>query len=194
MQGQARLVRVEARLRQIEQKGRFSDYEVVLKKIAPVMIASARQVVPAISDMHQYRRRMFALVYDWLAQHALKAVASELVIYSNTEYTEQDIDTEVAVVVDKASLRSHISPIVGSVSVRELPAALPMASVIHQGSLHAVGQAISALFAWIGVNGYSACGAEREVHLFGREHDLNPSAPVVLEMQIPVEKNTPTPI
>jgi effector-binding domain-containing protein len=69
-----------------------------------------------------------------------------------------------------------------------------MASVIHQGSLHDVGQAISALFAWIGVNGYSACGAEREVHLFGREHDLNPSAPVVLEMQIPVEKNTPTPI
>ncbi len=66
-EGQARLVRVEARLRQIEQEGRLSDYEVVLKKIEPVMIASARQVVPAIRDMHQYRRTLFAEVYDWLA-------------------------------------------------------------------------------------------------------------------------------
>jgi hypothetical protein len=56
--------------------------------------------------------------------------------------------------------------------LRELPAVLTMARVIQQGSLHEVGQAMSALFAWIGAHGYSACGAEREVHLFGREHDL----------------------
>ena len=55
-------------------------------------------------------------------------------------------------------------------------------------------QAISALFAWIGVHGYSACGAEREVHLFGREQDLTLLAPVVIEMQLPVEKTTPTPL
>ena len=193
-EGQARLARVEARLKQIEQEGRLSDYEVVLKKIEPMMIASARQVVPALLDMQQYRRMLFAEVYDWLAQSALKSVASELVIYSNTEYTEQDIDTEVAVVVDKASLRSRMPPIAGRVRVRELPAVLTMASVIHQGYLQDVGQAISALFAWIGVHGYSACGAEREVHLFGREHDLTLLAPVVIEMQLPVEKTTPIPL
>ena len=193
-EGQARLARVEARLRQIEREGRLPDYEVVLKKIEPVMIASACQVVPALIDMPQYRRTLFAEVYDWLAQHSLKSVPPELVIYSNTEYSEQDIDTEVAVVVDKASLSSRMLPIAGRVRVRELPAVLTMASVIHQGYLQDVGQAISALFAWIGAHGYSACGAEREVHLFGREHDLKLLAPVVIEMQLPVEKNTPTPL
>jgi effector-binding domain-containing protein len=69
-----------------------------------------------------------------------------------------------------------------------------MASVIHQGYLQDVGQAISALFSWIGIHGYSACGAEREVHLFGREHDLTLLAPVVIEMQLPVEKTTPIPL
>jgi DNA-binding transcriptional MerR regulator len=38
--------------------------------------------------------------------------------------------------------------------------------------------------------------AEREVHLFGRENDLALLAPVpvVIEMQLPVEKNTTTPL
>ncbi len=197
-EGQARLLRVEARLRQIEQEGKLSDYEVVLKKVELQMIASARVFVPTFSDLISHRSALYAELYGWLKQNNIKPGEPELAIYYNAEYTEQDIDMAVAVVVDKASLKSIAPPTAGRVSLRELPAVQTMASVTHHGRFQDVGQAMSDLLTWIGVNGYSTSGAWRELHLFGREFCLcsdkwvcNDSVnfdSVVVEMQIPVEK------
>ena len=55
-QEQGRLVRVAARLKQIEQEDVMSDYEVVIKKFEPITVASIREVLPnyaAIAKLFQ---------------------------------------------------------------------------------------------------------------------------------------------
>jgi effector-binding domain-containing protein len=74
---------------------------------------------------------------------------------------------------------------------RELPAVREMASVVHEGSAWEIPQAITALFGWIGANGYATAGPYRELHLYGRENDLfrADSANVdsiLVEIQVPV--------
>lgn len=188
---QVQLQRVEARLRLIEQEGQGTGYDVILKKVEPQRIASVGQVVPSVQDMPRYRCACFEAVYCWLEQNRFEHIGPELVLYRNTEYTEQDIDMEIGVVADVADMGSYAPPsaVCGEVNLRELPGAFPVASTIHQGPLEDIGQAITSLYTWISENGYSTSGPWREVHLLGTELDRKPFAPFTVEIQIPVEKN-----
>lgn len=188
VESKARLERLSARLRQIEQEGQVSNYEVILKEVAPQCIVSTRQVVPTVSDMRYYRRTLFNRLYRWLEQHLVELSGPELVIYHRAEYTDQDIDMEAAVVVDARQLEMDMSS-TEQLAVRALPAVHTMASVIHQGHPQDIGQAMTALFCWIGQNGFSSAGVFREIHLYGRELELVECDPVVIELQIPVAKN-----
>ena len=62
-----------------------------------------------------------------------------------------------------------------------------MASVIYQGSPQDIGQAMTALYYWMGQNGFSSGGSYREIHLYGRELELVQCDPVVIELQTPIE-------
>jgi DNA-binding transcriptional MerR regulator len=194
-EGQERLARVEARLRQIEREGEPSPYEVVLKEAAPLTVASVRTVVPTIPDMPDHRCGLYEGLYSWLEARGAEreSVGPEMAIYHTAEFVEREIDMEVAVVV--SGLPTDAAQPVQSGArnvVRELPAADEVASVVHRGPLWEVPDAISALFAWIGENGYSAVGPYREIHLFWCENDLA-AVPggldsVMIEMQLPVGK------
>jgi DNA-binding transcriptional MerR regulator len=188
---QEQLQRVEARFRMIEQEGQLTSYDIVLKKVDSQRIASVVQVVPSIRDMPRYRCACFEAVYCWLEQNRFEHIGPELVLYRNTEYTEQDVDMEVGIVADVADMGTYAPPseACGEVSLRELPGAFPVASTIHQGPLEDVGQAVVALYTWISENGYSTSGPWREVHLLGKELDRKPFATFTVEIQIPVTKN-----
>ncbi|HEY9629113.1 MAG TPA: MerR family transcriptional regulator [Coleofasciculaceae cyanobacterium] len=197
-EGMTKLARVEARLRQIEREGKLADYEVVLKRVEPQMIAATRQIVPTVSDILAYRGRMYADVYTWLKQHHVKAGEPEMAIYHNAEYTEKDIDMEMAVAIDRTTLSPNLRTLNQQVSVYELPAVQTMASLTRYGKLSDIGQGLIELFTWMGENGYSADGAYREIHLFGREFEpvkegwvCNPHLDfdaVVVELQIPIKR------
>src|SRR3712207_5773751 len=105
---------------------------------------------------------------------------------------------EAAVGVDDKGLPKEASPPYPPevwTAGRGLPAAREVASTVHKGPLWQVPDAISALFAWIGENGYSAAGPYRELHLFWRETELAKKLggldSVVIEMQLPVAKAAP---
>ena len=53
---QGRLVRVEARLKLIEQEHTMPEYDVVLKRIEAKTVVSARKVAPAFGEIHQFER------------------------------------------------------------------------------------------------------------------------------------------
>src|SRR6266705_2829808 len=50
---QARLIRIAARLRQIEQEGKMPTYEVLLKQVDALLVASIRDRIPIISERGQ---------------------------------------------------------------------------------------------------------------------------------------------
>lgn len=189
MENRAKLERVAARLRHIEQEGKLPDYEVTLKQAEPVTIAASRRVVPTIADMATIRCRLFTDVYAWLDQERIRPSGPELAVYHSRSYTEQDIDMEAGVVVPDGAATGRTSPT--QVTTRQLSNVKEMASVLFQGNFYDVGQSMVALFTWMGENNYSSCGPYREIHLFGRENDLPNVESVVVEMQIPVEKNKP---
>lgn len=184
---QQRLNRIANRLRQIELEEHPLTYDVVLKSVPDCCIASVRQVVPTTADMPKYRGMLSRQLYAWLNEQDVAPSGSELVLYHLDDYRETDIDTEFAIAID---LDDHALPDLPSapITIRQLPAVEQMASVIHSGMLREITQAITALFSWIGTNGYTTSGAFREIHLFGQETIRVRDEPVVVELQIPIER------
>ena len=188
--GRTRLLRVEARLRQIEQEGEPSPYEVVLKKTSPLTIASTRTKVPTVEDMPAFRCDLYDELYEALERRGVEPGTPEFALYHTVEYLERDIDMEAAVAVD-GPRGAGPEGRGDRPAFRELPAVPEMASVVHEGSAWEIPRAITALFGWIGANGYATAGPYRELHLYGRENDLfrADSANVdslLVEIQVPV--------
>ena len=182
---QAQMRRVEGRLKQIEREGKPPQYEVVIKSVEAQTMASCRRVVPDLSVMQDYRCEMYETVYRWLDEQAIGRRESELAIYTNTEYVEHNIDMELGTAIDRQTLDV---PVPEGIIVRELPAVETMASVIHKGDIWEAGQAMVALYSWIGSHGYASSGPYRELHLFWRELEIETEqfSNIVIEMQIPI--------
>ncbi len=189
--GRMRLLRVETRLKQIEQEGEPSPYEVVLKRTTPQTIASTRTTVPTLEEMSTLRCDLYDELYESLGRCSVEPGTPEFALYHTVEYMDRDIDMEAAVAVDGAP---EVLPDGGDgrLTFSELPAVREMASVVHEGSAWDIPRAITALFGWIGANGYATAGPYRELHLYGRENDLfraNPSNidSLLVEIQVPVQ-------
>ncbi len=188
---QARLARVGARLRQIEQEDKMPTYDVVLKKVDPQTVVAIRDVIPTYGDQGPLWKELSV----YLEQHGAKAIGPSLTIYYDTEYRERDVDLEVTTPVS--------APLPGNerVTVRELPGVELAACVIHQGSYDTLDQAYAALLTWIEANGYRVIGPDREVYLHCPDNDYDDPDAVgyadyiaddptanLTEVQFPVEK------
>ncbi|MBI5035172.1 MAG: MerR family transcriptional regulator [Chloroflexi bacterium] len=176
---QARLARVEARLRQIEQEGKMPTYEVVIKKVPTLRVASLRGIIPSFSEQGE----MWNELETYLGQQRIKPIGPCLTLYHDTEYKDHDVDAEVSEPVE-ASVRSNSARI----KVYDLPAVESMASTVHHGPFNTLSQAYNALMQWIQTNGYRICGPDREIYVKANEPPRQDDPSYVTEIQIPVEK------
>ena len=170
-QEQGRLARVEARLRQIEQEGTMSSYDVVLKEVAPQLVAGIRAVIPTYGAIGA----LFDELYAYLGQHGAGGLAVGL--DHNEEYMERDPDMEAV-----AYLQASV-PEGGRVKVYTLPGGT-VATTINKGPYEQLSQAYAALMTWMEVGGYKSVGPSRELYL----HMGETPADHVTEVQIPVER------
>jgi DNA-binding transcriptional MerR regulator len=173
---QARLARVEQRLKQIEQEEAMPTQEVVTKKVPAQMIASVRDTV-TIEGIAQ----LFGELFGYLGQLGLGPAGPPIGIYYDEEFREGAIDAEIAAPV------AGSVPERGRIKVRELPAVDQAASIIHEGAYENVGGTYSQLLKWVETNGYRLAGPIREVYVQGVEPGRDPSD-YVTEIQLPVEK------
>jgi DNA-binding transcriptional MerR regulator len=188
-EGKLRLMRVAARLRQIEREGTISPYEVTVKEVLRLTVASSSAVLATFDEMLNIRCSMYVNLYQWLDENKIAPLEPEMAIYDNAEYVETNIHLETAVIVaENGSVNRNRSKGEGSVVLRQLPAVETIASVVHHGKFVEAGDALIALYRWVGENGYEACGAYRELHLFGRELTCEDEDNVTVEMQLPFRK------
>lgn len=173
-----RLVRVDSRLQQIEQEQTMSTYDVVLKQVEPLKVASLRGIVPAPPD----QGTLWQELEEHLSKHNVRPEGPCLSLYHDDEYKEQDWDIEVCEPIQAELVESE------RVKVRQLPAIETMACLLHQGPLVTISEAYDAIMKWIGENGFLITGPAREVYLReaknGNQEDLN----AVTEIQFPVRK------
>lgn len=187
---QARMDRLEARIRQLGNTSMAGSYDVILREVEPVLMAMLREV--AVDDDHIHG--MFDQLENYVAQYEqARADKPPLAIYYDGEYREKDIDAEVAVPLNYSIPESD------AVRVRETPRQSPVACVVHAGSYSSLYQAYNALLGWMETNNYHMTGPIIEVYLRYGAETLNFELPptyletdsnqYVTELQLSVEKN-----
>ncbi|MFQ4144297.1 MerR family transcriptional regulator [Chlorogloeopsis sp. ULAP02] len=172
---QARLLRVEARLKQIEEES-IPKYGIVLKKVEPIKVASIRKIIPNFAAVS----RLYDELFESLLLQGIKEPAYCAGIWHDWAYKESDVDWEAV-----ASAESFVS-INKRIKVYELPGFEKMACAVHNGSYKTSNQAYTALISWIEANGYKIIAPNREVYIIGGNEQNNES--YVTEVQFPVAK------
>jgi DNA-binding transcriptional MerR regulator len=181
---ESQLVEVEVRLQQIEREGILSAYDVILKQVDPLLVASVR----AILLNHSAVGTLFGEVYEALGSHVGEALGpnpgeggTTLVLWYDNEFKERDVDGAAAFM-----LRCRV-PDSGWMHVHDLPAAT-MAATVHHGPYNTIGEAHEAVIKWIEANGYRIAGPDREINLYNAMPIRLDDPSYVTEIQYPVEK------
>jgi DNA-binding transcriptional MerR regulator/predicted transcriptional regulator YdeE len=176
---QARLRRVEARLRAIEGSNAMQTQDVVLKQTQPLRIAEASGTAPGFGseNLAPVFGRLFPKVF---AQLDKAGIAPGVMV----AYYEQPDDEGTVVVHAGFEVGNKKVPRTGDVSVVELPV-IEVASVVHRGSMDDVEPVYESLVRWIEDSGLRLAGRSRELYL--QCHEEDPSANVT-ELQMPIAR------
>ena len=174
---QARLARIAAHLSQIEQEGIMPEYEVLLKQVDPLLVASIRSLIPIGDELGQHYATIVAYLDQQHVQHPHPAM---LLLHSRYKW----YDDRMAIDVETAIPLSSALPGNEQISTRTLPGGL-MASTVHIGDDLSIGLAHAALYRWVKVNGYQVIDTPRLLRLQHSEH-MHPGQ-YVTEVQFPVK-------
>jgi predicted transcriptional regulator YdeE/DNA-binding transcriptional MerR regulator len=172
---EARLLRVQARLRQLEQADSVPRSDVVLKTVRPLTVAGMRRTLARQDDLA-------GLLNDFrllLRRRALDLPVPVLGIYYDPVYREDSLDVEVA-----APLAGKLGSASG-IKVHDLPGEELMACTVYRGAYEGLPAAYETVFAWLESSGYRAAGPNRDLFL---QVPLPGEAleKAVTEVQIPV--------
>lgn len=171
------LHRILAWLGQIELEDEMSKYDVVIKSMEALKVASVRDVVPTPPE----QGGLWDELEGYLAAQHVRPSGACFTLYHDEDFKERDWDLEVCEPITDALTESR------RVKVRALPAAT-LACAIHHGPLATIGEAYNALGKWIETNGYRIVGPCREVYLEIAKNGSQTDPDTVTEIQFPVEK------
>jgi DNA-binding transcriptional MerR regulator len=175
---QKRLYRIESRLRQIEMENKMPNYDVVIKTVPAMLVASRRVTIPTNDQVPQYLGPAYTEAYDYVRKQGAKDTGPCFALWHSPADVYENEDAEAVVPIDRLLKGSD------KVKVYELPAA-QVASVVHQGNFEDFTQGHAALLEWIDANGYKIVGPYREIYI---RHDHRELADSTTEIQFPVEK------
>jgi len=175
---QSRLQRITTRLRQIELEDSMPNYEVILKTVAPMLIASRTVTIPTNDQVPKYLNPAFCEASDYATAQGAKFTGPCFAIWHQAAAVLADEVAEAAYPIDR------MLPGTDVVRVYELPQA-QVASAVHHGAFENFVQLHTALLKWIEANGYRVAGAYREFYI---QHDPNHMNESATEIQYPVEK------
>ena len=153
-------------------------YEVLLKQVDPLLVASVREFIPLGDDLRQPCRKVAAYLDQQRVQHALPDM---LLLHSRHKLHDDrwEIDVEAAIPLPTALEGDE------HITIQTLPGGL-MAYTIHTGADLFLGQAHAALYRWMKDSGYQLISPPRLVYLQCGEH-LDPNQ-YVTEVQFPITR------
>jgi len=175
---QERLVRIEARLRQIELEDKMPNYDVLIKTTPAMLVAARRVTIPTNDQVPEYLGAAYAEVYGYIRKQGVKDDGQCMTLWHSPADVYANEDAEAIVVIDR------LLPGTEHVKVYELPPT-QVAAVVHQGDFEEFTQGHAALLEWIDANGYKIVGPYREIYIKHEKDNLSDST---TEIQHPVEK------
>ena len=175
----ARLARIAARLGYIEQEGKMPAYEVLLKQVDPLLVASIRDRIPDINE----RGFLYETLSVYLDRQGVQRSQPDmLLLHSRHEWHDEEVSIDVEVAIPLlATLPGN-----EQIHIRTLPGGL-VACTVHTGPDLFLGRAYLTLYRWMNDNGYHFTGPPRHVYL-QRAEDMDQNHNVT-EVQFPVGKS-----
>jgi effector-binding domain-containing protein len=170
-----RLEQVEKLLVEIEHNGKMPDYQVVIKKIEPQLIASIRAIIPTYGDVGPLYQELMQYVFG----NGGRPGGPALYICHDPEFKEANPDIEAGIPLAAAI------PGTGRVRVYELSGIERAACIVYRGPYEKISEAYSFIMGWLEQNGYRITGPDREHYLTGPNETQNP-ADYVTEIQFPI--------
>ncbi len=174
---QARVRRIAALLRQIEQEETLPAYDVALKTVPALLVAARRVRIPHNDEVPTYLGAAFAEVADYVKGQGAKEMGPCLALWHQPAAVRADEEAEAAVPIDRPL------PSTERVQVYAVPQA-QVACTVHQGAVAAFAHVHAALLTWIDANGYRIVGPYREIYLHDDRSDRIASA---TEIHYPVD-------
>jgi DNA-binding transcriptional MerR regulator len=178
---QEQLVRIEARLRSLEQSSCMPVYEVVLKAVKSITGVSTHLMM---ADLAYHQAHWSDVMGDMLKRYGVKPTDHLLVLHSESENEHTSSSLEIVAPVEWRDANILVTRSEGRLSLCELPAFPRMASTLHHGPPSLAMSAYQALGSWMENNAYTIVGPRRKICLRRGEH-LDDT---LTEIQFPVEK------
>lgn len=172
------LARIEARLRHIDMEETMPTYDVVIKTIPSMLVASRRVTIPTNDQVPAYLGEAFREVFDYIKSQGAEETGPCLTVWHTPADVYANEEAEALIPIDRPLPGTH------RVQVYELPQ-VRVASVVHHGNFEDFTQGHAALLRWIEANGYRVAGPFREIYIRHDDNDLTNST---TEIQFQVEK------
>lgn len=155
---QDQLFRINTRLNQIGQEETMPEFDVVLKQVAPTLVACRRVTIPTNDEVPTFLGAAFDETYRYIAASGAKEVGPCIALWHQPAVVLANEIAEAAVQIDR--------PIAGNdrIAVYELPAC-EVASVVVRGSYDQFTQAHAVILSWLGSHRYIQNGPTREVYI-----------------------------
>ena len=153
-------------------------YDIVLKNVPAMLIASCRVTIPTNDQVPDYLRPAYTETYDYVRGQGAKDTGPYFALWHSPADVYENEDAEAVVPIDR--------PLAGTdrVKVYELPSTY-VAALVHHGNFEDFTQGHAALLEWINANGYKITGPYREIYIKHQKGQLSDST---TEIQFPVEK------
>lgn len=175
---QARLARVENRLRMIEGEGKMPEQEVVLKDLDPVHVVSLREVLTNPQDV----ATMIVDGFSALLPAGIMPTGACFSIYHDPEFKPTELDVEIAYPVADQVTEAPDTPGGRSFTPREVCGG-KAAVTTFQGPYNELDRVYAAIGEWISDNNLQIAGPPQEAYLTAPD---DPAGPVT-EIRWPVE-------
>lgn len=178
---QARLNRVAARIKQIEQEGKtMPEQDIILKSIDPIYALTIREVVAEPSAVGTLLGESFAA----FGPRGIQPAGPPVAIFYDEEFKPAHLDVEIVLPVAPNVTENVPMDNNRQLEVRTVPGTDTAASIIHKGDYDNLTATYNAIARWIEDNGYRITGPSREVYLTAP----GDPAGTLTEIQYPVEK------
>jgi DNA-binding transcriptional MerR regulator len=158
---EARLRHIESRIAQIDLRGDFEDYDVVVKSIAPIPYLSLRC---ACEDMDEAARMIRTVAEDG-GRQIRPTLRDKLIVVARNDHEDEKLDLEIGFSLTRPS-NANVR-VTGDLVLRasELPGVEAMATIVRPGTNSASHTSFGAIGSWIEANAYEIAGPCREVFL-----------------------------
>ena len=166
------------KLRQIETENKMSNYDVLIKTVPAMLVASCHVTIPTNDQVPQYLGRAFNETYDHVRKQGAKDTGACFTLWHSFSDEYENEDAEAIVPINRQIKETD------RVKVYQLPAA-QVATVVHQGDFADFTEGHVALLEWIHVNDYIIVGPYREIYIKHNKANLSDTA---TEIQFPVQK------